>query len=111
VADLAFGFSDLEAATTSTSASAAWDRGLIATVVTLLTLVPSISSTVTRLHDQDKSAGWLLFGLLPIIGWIVLLVLCGAVPSTPAPNKVRSAPGRPGHGRTWLRGVLQLTAP
>ena len=96
VADLAVGFSELETATTSTSASAAWDLGPIAIVVTLLTLVPSISSTVTRLHDQDKSAVWLLFGLVPIIGWIVLLVLCGAVPGTPAPNEY----GPPPVGRT-----------
>jgi uncharacterized membrane protein YhaH (DUF805 family) len=92
VADLAVGFSELETAATSTSASAAWDLGPIAIVVTLLTLVPSISSTVTRLHDQDRSAVWLLVGLVPIIGWIVLLVLCGAVPGTPATNTYGPSP-------------------
>ena len=92
VADLAFGFSELETTTTSTSASAFYDFGPIGIVVTLLTLVPSISSTVTRLHDQDRSAVWLLFLLLPVIGWIVLLVLCGAVEGTRGPNRYGPPP-------------------
>lgn len=49
--------------------------------------MPSISSTVTRLHDQGRSAVWLLFLLLPVIGWIVLLVLCGCIPGTPGPHQ------------------------
>ncbi|HEV7869861.1 MAG TPA: DUF805 domain-containing protein [Modestobacter sp.] len=92
ILDLVLGFSELETSTTSSSASASLGLGPIAIVVGLLTLVPSISSTVTRLHDQDRSAVWLLFALLPVIGWIVLLVLCGAVPSTPAPNKYGPPP-------------------
>jgi uncharacterized membrane protein YhaH (DUF805 family) len=92
VLDLALGFSELETSTTSTSASASLGMGPIAIVVGLLTLVPSISSLVTRLHDQGKSAVWLLFLLLPIIGWIVLIVLAGAVPSTPGPNKYGPPP-------------------
>jgi uncharacterized membrane protein YhaH (DUF805 family) len=92
VADLALGFSEVETTTTATSASAAWGMGPIAIVVSLLTLVPSISSTVTRLHDQDKSAVWLLFLLLPVIGWIVLFVLCGFIAGTPRPNQYGPPP-------------------
>jgi uncharacterized membrane protein YhaH (DUF805 family) len=87
VADLALGFGELETTATSTSASAFWSMGPIAIAVSLLTLVPSISSTVTRLHDQGKSAVWLLFLLLPVVGWLVLLVLCGFIPGTPGPNR------------------------
>jgi uncharacterized membrane protein YhaH (DUF805 family) len=92
VIDVALGFSAVETTTTSTSASAFYSMGPVGIVVALLTLVPSISSTVTRLHDQDKSAVWLLFILLPVIGWLVLLVLCGFIPGTPGMNKYGPPP-------------------
>ncbi len=40
----------------------------------IITLIPSISVSFRRLHDIGKSAWWLLLNLLPIIGWIWLLV-------------------------------------
>jgi uncharacterized membrane protein YhaH (DUF805 family) len=43
-------------------------------LVWLVTLSPAVSSQVTRLHDRGHSARWLLFGLLPVAGPIVLLV-------------------------------------
>lgn len=47
----------------------AWGLGLI---------VPSIAATVRRLHDTNKT-GWLvLVGLIPVVGTIVLIVLCAA---------------------------------
>ncbi|WP_222267392.1 DUF805 domain-containing protein [Modestobacter marinus] len=92
VADLAMGFAELETTTTASSASAWYSMGPISIAVTVLTLVPSISSTVTRLHDQDKSAVWLLFLLLPMIGWLVLLVLAGFIPGTPGHNKYGPPP-------------------
>jgi len=92
LADLALGFGEIETTTTTTSASAWWSMGPIAIVVSLLTLVPSISSTVTRLHDQGKSAVWLLFLLLPLIGWIVLLVVASFIPGTPGPNQYGPPP-------------------
>lgn len=40
----------------------------------LVSLIPSISVSVRRLHDTGKS-GWLyLLWLVPIIGWILLLI-------------------------------------
>lgn len=43
-------------------------------VVNLALFVPTIAVACRRLHDTDRS-GWLqLLGLIPIIGWIVLLV-------------------------------------
>ena len=41
----------------------------------LVTLIPSFSVTVRRLHDIDKSGWFLLISLIPIIGGIWLLVL------------------------------------
>lgn len=39
-----------------------------------------------RLHDTDRSGYWLFLILLPIIGWIWLLVYY-VLPGTPGPNK------------------------
>jgi len=40
----------------------------------LAMFIPSIAVSIRRLHDIDKSGWWLLIGLAPIIGGIVLLV-------------------------------------
>jgi uncharacterized membrane protein YhaH (DUF805 family) len=37
-------------------------------------LVPSLAVTVRRLHDTGRSGWWILIGLVPLIGFIVLLV-------------------------------------
>lgn len=39
----------------------------------LALLLPSIAVGVRRLHDLDKSGWWLLIGLIPLIGFLVLL--------------------------------------
>ena len=43
-------------------------------VAAILVLLPSITVSVRRLHDIGKSAWVLLWVLLPVIGWIVLIV-------------------------------------
>ncbi|WP_432947392.1 DUF805 domain-containing protein [Kribbella sp. CA-253562] len=48
--------------------------GLLGGIYSLLVLLPSLAVTVRRLHDTDRSGWWILIGLIPIIGWIVLLV-------------------------------------
>ena len=37
-------------------------------------LLPGLSVAIRRLHDTDHSGWWVLIGLIPIIGFIVLLV-------------------------------------
>ncbi len=45
-------------------------------VFALATFVPSLAVGARRLHDTDRS-GWLqLLGLIPIIGWILLIIWC-----------------------------------
>jgi uncharacterized membrane protein YhaH (DUF805 family) len=39
----------------------------------LLILLPSIAVTARRLHDTDRTAWWLLVGLVPLVGNLVLL--------------------------------------
>lgn len=54
-------------------------------------ILPSISITVRRLHDQDLS-GWLyLINLVPYIGGLILLVFM-ILDSKPAPNKHGPSP-------------------
>ena len=43
-------------------------------IASLALLIPGIAVGVRRLHDVGKSGWNLLFILLPIIGWIILLV-------------------------------------
>ena len=38
------------------------------------TLLPSVAAATRRLHDTARSGWWQLIGLLPVIGWIVLIV-------------------------------------
>jgi uncharacterized membrane protein YhaH (DUF805 family) len=37
-------------------------------------LIPGLAVAVRRLHDTDKSGWWLLIGLIPLVGIIVLIV-------------------------------------
>lgn len=47
---------------------------IIQYVVLVATLVPSLAVGARRLHDTGRS-GWLqLIGIVPIIGWIILIV-------------------------------------
>jgi uncharacterized membrane protein YhaH (DUF805 family) len=47
---------------------------LFVAVVALGAIVPTIAVGIRRLHDTDKSGWFLLIGLIPIIGAIVLIV-------------------------------------
>ena len=48
--------------------------GILPGIYTLAVLIPSIAVLVRRLHDIDRTGWWVLIGLIPIIGWIVLLI-------------------------------------
>jgi uncharacterized membrane protein YhaH (DUF805 family) len=48
--------------------------GVIGLIVNLALLLPALAVGVRRLHDTDKSGWWLLIGLVPFVGAIVLLV-------------------------------------
>jgi uncharacterized membrane protein YhaH (DUF805 family) len=51
----------------------------------LVTLVPSLAITWRRLHDVSKSGPYFFFILLPIVGWILLLIQL-VKDSTPGAN-------------------------
>jgi uncharacterized membrane protein YhaH (DUF805 family) len=48
--------------------------GILSIVYVLGTLLPGIGVAIRRLHDTDRSGWWLLISLVPIVGFIVLLV-------------------------------------
>ena len=48
--------------------------GPITVLVALGLLVPSLAVSIRRLHDSDRSGWWLLLGLVPMVGEIIVLV-------------------------------------
>lgn len=48
--------------------------GPLNTVFSIATLLPAIAVGVRRLHDTNRSGWWLLLALVPLVGWIVLLI-------------------------------------
>jgi uncharacterized membrane protein YhaH (DUF805 family) len=47
---------------------------IIEGIYELAILLPSLAVAFRRLHDTGRTAWWILIGLIPLIGWIVLLV-------------------------------------
>jgi uncharacterized membrane protein YhaH (DUF805 family) len=60
--------------------------GLLTSIFNLAVLIPSIAVSVRRLHDIDRTGWWVLISLVPLIGWIVLLVF-HVQDSTPGTNR------------------------
>jgi uncharacterized membrane protein YhaH (DUF805 family) len=94
IIDLALGFATTQPATGEgfVFSSTAGPIGIIAT---LATIVPSVASQVTRLHDRGHSAWWLLWLLVPIAGAIVLLVQTGFLRGDGGPNRYGPPPQQP----------------
>ena len=47
---------------------------IIPSIVSLVFLVPALAAGCRRLHDIGKSGWWQLLLIIPIIGWILLIV-------------------------------------
>jgi len=91
--------------------------GLVGTVAALALLLPGLAVGVRRLHDTGRTGWWLLIGLIPCVGFVVLLIFflsdsqpdnaygaspkggMGAGPGGPyggaPPNPYGQAPGAP----------------
>ena len=48
--------------------------GIATIVLVVATFLPGLAVAVRRLHDTSRSAWWVLIGLVPIVGGIVLVV-------------------------------------
>ncbi len=66
--------------------SAEAEIGLLSGIYTIALLIPGIAVGVRRLHDTNRSGWWLLIGLIPIIGAILLIVFL-ASDSKPEENQ------------------------
>jgi uncharacterized membrane protein YhaH (DUF805 family) len=78
-------------------------KGPTTVVVTLVLLLPILAVSVRRLHDVNRSGWFLLLGLIPLVGWIVLLVVM-----------LRDSDGDNRHGpspKDAVRGVAATSHP
>ena len=66
---IAFSFVDTLLATPGTEEGA----GVLGTIYSLAVLIPSIAVGVRRLHDTGRTGWWMLIGLIPLIGALVLI--------------------------------------
>ncbi|WP_167759011.1 DUF805 domain-containing protein [Blastococcus sp. TF02A_35] len=66
--------------------------GPVTAVAALVLFVPNVAAMVTRLHDRDHSAWWLLWNLLPGIGWLVLVVTVGLLGTEQRANRYGPPP-------------------
>ena len=48
--------------------------GVVYVLVALVLLLPNLAVSIRRLHDAGHSGWWMLIALVPLIGFIVLLV-------------------------------------
>ncbi len=48
--------------------------GVIQSIASLALFLPTIAVAIRRLHDTSRSGWWILLGLIPIVGWIILIV-------------------------------------
>jgi uncharacterized membrane protein YhaH (DUF805 family) len=65
--------------------------GILGLLYSLAVLLPNLAVGVRRLHDTGRSGWWLLIGLIPLIGTIVLIVFF-ATDGERQPNAYGPAP-------------------
>lgn len=58
-------------------------------LVALVFFLPSLAVMIRRLHDTDRSGGYYWMGLIPLVGWIFILVYM-LQPSKPGANRFES---------------------
>ncbi len=68
-----------------------WISNLASGLFALAIIIPSLAVAVRRLHDTDKSGWFLLLGLIPLVGGIILLVFY-CTDGTPGPNRFGADP-------------------
>jgi len=63
---------------------------ILAILFGLGVVIPSLAVSVRRLHDIGRTGWWLLIGIFPIIGFIVLIVF--HITKSDGPNKYGAGP-------------------
>ena len=70
--------------------------GLLQGLYSLALLIPSIAVTVRRLHDTGRTGWWILIGLVPVVGGIILLIFM-VLDSEPGTNQYGPNPKAGGY--------------
>lgn len=73
--------------------------GPVQGLVALALLLPNLAVTVRRLHDTNRSGWRILWGIVPIVGFILLLLWC-VQDSDRGPNRFGASP-KHGFSTTW----------
>lgn len=55
--------------------------------VNLLLLWPTLAVSVKRWHDRGKSGWWALVALIPLVGWLWMLIENGVLRGDAGPNR------------------------
>lgn len=66
---------------------ASMGAAVLALIVLLVLTVPGFMLGIKRFHDRDKSGWFMLFGFIPVIGPIWLLVELGFLRGSDGPNR------------------------
>ena len=74
--------------------------GLLSLLFALAMFIPNIAVSVRRLHDVGKSGWFLLFALIPFLGWIYLLYLY-VQPGMAGPNEYGPDPKAADSGKVF----------
>lgn len=61
-------------------------------VVNLLLLWPALAISIKRWHDRNRSGWWVLINLVPVVGWLWLLVENGLLAGNPGRNDYGDPP-------------------
>lgn len=48
--------------------------GIMSIIYSLAVLLPGIGVSIRRLHDTNRSGWWLLIGLIPLVGLIIMII-------------------------------------
>jgi uncharacterized membrane protein YhaH (DUF805 family) len=77
----------MAAAAQDPEAAAAMSMPIWIWIVLIPLIWMSLAVQAKRWHDQDKSAWWILIGLVPFVGGLIVLIMCGFIAGTPGPNR------------------------
>ncbi len=62
-------------------------------MIAMLAMIwPALAIQAKRWHDVDKSAWWILIGLVPVVGGLIALVFNGFMAGTPGSNRFGPPP-------------------
>mgnify|MGYP001608271022 CR=1 FL=1 len=83
---IGFGSAALSSGDPDAAMAAAGTTGIISLLLCIPLVWIGLAISVKRWHDRNKSGWWTLIGLVPLVGWIWLLVELGFLRGTAGNN-------------------------